>query len=80
MRRFPPTLLLTGTRSFDLSGAIETHRVLTRLGVEADLQLWDGLYHSFQVNPDMPESKEAYAVIVRFFDLHLGAKRGVWNR
>jgi len=73
MRRFPPTLLLTGTRSFDLSGAIETHRVLTRLGVTADLQLWDGLYHSFQVNPDMPESKEAYAVIVRFFDLHLGA-------
>ncbi len=69
---FPPTLVITGTRSIDLSAAVHGHALLTRAGVDADLHVWEGLFHGFFYNPDVPESKEAYDVIVRFFDRYLG--------
>lgn len=74
LKRFPPTLLITGTRSFDMSGAVATHRALIKAGVEADLQLWDGLGHAFFYDIDLPESKEAFGVMTRFFQKHLGLK------
>ncbi len=73
MKQFPPSLLISGTRDFDLSEVIQTHRQLTRLGVEADLHMWEGMGHGFFVLiPGLPESREAYNVIVKFFDEHLG--------
>jgi epsilon-lactone hydrolase len=72
LAQFPPTLLLTGTRAYDLSAAIQTQRELTRVGVEADLQLWDGMGHCFFLDGSLPESREAFGVIVKFFDDHLG--------
>jgi epsilon-lactone hydrolase len=69
---FPPTQFITGTRSFDLSNAVYTHGRLVRLGVTADLHIWEGMFHGFYTNPDVPESREAYNVMVRFFDKHLG--------
>lgn len=72
LARFPPTLLITGTRDFTMSSEIQSQRLLTRAGVDAELQVWDGMWHSFFSDPEMPESKEAYAVMVKFFDKHLG--------
>ena len=72
MAEFPPTQVITGTRHFDLSAAVFTHTRLVKLGVEADLHVWEGLFHVFFVNPDVPESRDAYAVTIRFFDRHLG--------
>ncbi len=72
LRAFPPTLIISGTRSFDLSAAVHAHALLTRAGVDADLHVWEGMFHGFFYNPDVPESREAYDVIVRFFDAHLG--------
>src|SRR3569833_2821876 len=69
--KFPPTLVITGTRGFEVSGAIYTHAQLVKLGVEADLHVWDGLFHGFFYNPDVPESRDCYDVIVRFFNRHL---------
>jgi acetyl esterase/lipase len=71
LRQFPPTLILSGTRAFDYSSGINTHNQLTRLGVEAELHLWDGLFHGFFYDPDVPESRETYEVTVKFFDKHL---------
>lgn len=68
----PPTLLLAGGRDFAVSALSLAHRRLARLGVESDLQLFDGLPHAFFVWPDMPESEEAYARIAGFFDRWLG--------
>jgi catechol 2,3-dioxygenase-like lactoylglutathione lyase family enzyme len=62
-----------GGRDFGLSSVVETHSVLVAQRVEADLHIWEGLAHGFfLVNPDLPQSREVYAVIVRFFDKHLG--------
>jgi epsilon-lactone hydrolase len=71
LRQFPPTLILSGTRAFDYSSGINTHNRLTKLGVEAELHLWDGLFHGFFYDPDVPESRETYDVTVKFFDKHL---------
>lgn len=70
LANFPPTLLISGTRAFDMSSVIFTHNQLVKAGVEADLHIWDGMRHAFFYNPDMPESKEVYDVIANFFDRH----------
>lgn len=72
MRLFPPTLVITATRGFEFSAAVHTHSQLVRLGVDAELHVWEGLFHGFFYNADVPESREAYDVMVRFFGRHLG--------
>lgn len=72
MREFPPTLIITGTRGFELSSAVYTHTQLVRLGVDAELHVWEGLFHGFFYNADIPESRQAYDVMLRFFDRRLG--------
>jgi acetyl esterase/lipase len=68
---FPPTLLITGTRSYDLSASVHTHQELVKAGVDADLHVWDGMFHGFFYNPDVPEAREAFDVIVKFFNRRL---------
>jgi acetyl esterase/lipase len=70
---FPPTLLMTGTRAYDMSAAVQTHRQLIRSGATAELHLWDGLGHCFLFDVKMPESREAVTLAAKFFDRHLGA-------
>jgi acetyl esterase/lipase len=74
MAAFPPTLHLAGSRDFAASILTAQHRRLTALGVQSELQLFDGLGHAFFVWPDMPESIEAYRLVAAFFDRHLGIK------
>jgi len=73
LSKFPPTLIITGTRGFELSSALYTHEQLVKMGVEAELHVWEGLFHGFFYNADVPESKDALNVIIKFFDRHLGA-------
>lgn len=73
MSAFPPTLLISGTRDFAMSAVIATHQRLTKLGVDADLHIWEGMGHAtFAFNPRLPESDEVHTVIVRFFARRLG--------
>ena len=72
LAKFPPTLIITGTRGFELSSALYTHEQLVKLGVDAELHVWEGLFHGFFYNVDVPESRDALNVIIKFFDGHLG--------
>jgi acetyl esterase/lipase len=72
LAKFPPTLLIGGSRDLSVSSLFHAQRELTKCGVEADLHVWDGMWHAFFVDPDLPESKEVYRVIVQFFSTHLG--------
>ncbi len=72
LSKFPPTLLISATRDYGMSNIIRTHSELVRVGVAADLHLWEGLGHCFFYDPDLPESREAYEVIVKFFAARLG--------
>jgi len=72
LAKFPPTLLIAGTRDVGLSEVVYTHTRLAKAGVDADLHVWDGMWHNFFFDVDLPESKDAYDVITRFFEKHLG--------
>jgi acetyl esterase/lipase len=72
LAKFPPTLFVTGTRDMALSNALYTNEQLNKAGVETSLFVWEGLFHGFFYNASIPESQDAYRVIVRFFDKHLG--------
>ena len=72
LAKFPPTLLITGSRDFTLSSVLHSQALLAAAGVDTELHVWDGMWHSFFSDPEMPESREAYAVMVRFFDRRLG--------
>jgi len=70
---FPPAILTSGTRDLFLSLTVLTHRKLRRAGVEAELQVFEGMSHAqYNFDPDIPEGKEVFTEIARFFDRHLG--------
>jgi monoterpene epsilon-lactone hydrolase len=70
---FPPAILTSGTRDLFLSLTVLTHRKLRQAGVEAQLQVFEGMSHAqYQFDPFAPETKEAFTEIARFFDKHLG--------
>jgi monoterpene epsilon-lactone hydrolase len=71
LRQFPPTLLITGTRDMAMSSVIRSQNLLSQAGVATELHVWEGMWHSFFSDPEMPESRAAYETIVRFFDQHL---------
>jgi monoterpene epsilon-lactone hydrolase len=68
----PPTLFLTSTRDLLLSGTTILHRAYLRAGVDAQLVVFEALPHAFWNNPELPESKEADAIMAKFFTTHLG--------
>lgn len=72
---FPPTLLTSGTRDLFLSNTVRTHRKLRRAGVTAELHVYEGQSHgAYLRDPDIPETREAFAEIAAFFDRHLGRR------
>lgn len=73
---FPPSLFITGTRAFEMSTIIDANNKLVSAGVDTSLHIWDGVMHGFFNDPTLPESREAYDVIARFF----AQKLGPWYR
>lgn len=72
LAKFPPTLLITGTRDMTMSSVIYSQQLLDQAGAQTELHVWEGMWHSFFSDPELPESKQAYQVIVHFFLRHLG--------
>jgi epsilon-lactone hydrolase len=69
---FPPAILTSGTRDLFLSNTVRTHRKLRQAGVEAELQVYEGLAHAqYLFDPAAPETKEVFGEITAFFDRHL---------
>lgn len=71
LTKFPPTLLITGTRDGVLSSVLASQQLLDKAGVQTELHVWEGMWHSFFSDPELPESQDAYRVMVRFFLKHL---------
>ncbi len=71
--KFPPTLLITGSRDFAMSSVLRSNELLVEARVETELHVYDGMWHAFFIDPELPESQAVYQVVVRFFDRHLGA-------
>ena len=69
--RFPPTLLITGTRAMDMTPAIVTNSALLKAGVPSTLIVGEGMGHCYIYQPDLPEAKDAQQEIVDFFKANL---------
>jgi monoterpene epsilon-lactone hydrolase len=69
---YPPAFLLSGTRDMCLSETVLLHRKLRNAGIEADLNIFEGMWHGFHGNPNLPESREAMSALAKFFESHLG--------
>jgi len=69
--KFPPTLVITGTRAMDMSPAIYTNSQLLNAGVRSTLIVGEGMGHCFIYQSQLPEARNAYGVIVRFFQENL---------
>jgi hypothetical protein len=70
MRRFPPSILTTGTRDLLLSNTVRVHRKLRQAGVVAELHVYEAQAHGNYLR-GTPESKEVFEEMARFFDQHL---------
>jgi epsilon-lactone hydrolase len=71
--RFPPTLLLAGTRDLFLSNAVRMHRALKRAGAHAELQVFEAMPHGGFFGA--PEDQELSAEIKRFADACWNGRR-----
>ena len=72
LARFPPTLIVTGTRAGEMSAAVSSHTRLVKAGATTELHVWEGMWHAFMEDFELPEAAEARAVIVRFWNRYLG--------
>lgn len=69
--KFPPTLVVTGTRAMDLSPAIVTNSALLAADVDSTLIVGEAMGHCYTYQPDLPEAQHAYQETVDFFREHL---------
>lgn len=72
LKGFPPTLFVTSTRDMLLSGTTILHRAFLRAGVDAELVVFEALPHAFWYSYQLPETKEALALMAGFFDKKVG--------
>ena len=70
--RFPPTLLITGTRAMDMSPAIVTNSALLKAGVRSTLIVGEAMGHCYYYQFQLPESQDAYQAMIAFFRENLG--------
>jgi acetyl esterase/lipase len=69
---FPATYLVTGTRDMFLSDTVRVHRKLRNSGVEADLNVYEGLSHAeYAFVAGSPEHEATYRELAEFLRRHL---------
>ena len=71
LARFPPSLLVTGTRDFAASAISTMHRRLRAAGAISDFVLFDGMWHAHHVDTDLLEAQETFDLMSGFFREHL---------
>ena len=62
----PPSLIQTGSREILLSDSCRLETALRRAGVEVELNVWDGLWHGWQLQYRVPEANQALDDLARF--------------
>lgn len=68
---FPASLLISGTRDFAASSLATMHRRLIAAGATSEFVLFDGMWHAHHVDTDLPEAREVFGLLARFFEWHL---------
>lgn len=66
----PPMLVHAGTRDICLGDAARLTEKAALQKVDARLRIFDGMFHSFQLDWSLPESRRAHQDIANFFSEH----------
>jgi monoterpene epsilon-lactone hydrolase len=69
---FPASYLLSGTRDMCLSETVLLHRKLKHAGVVTELNIFEGMWHGFNMEPELPETRDAAEDLAAFLDRHMG--------
>lgn len=70
---FPPTLIQAGTREIFLSNAVRHYQALDTAGIPVKLDLYEGMWHIFQVlTHDIPEARLARKKVRSFLEQQWG--------
>ena len=73
LSRFPPTILISGTRDLFLSNTVRVHQKLLQSGVRAELLVFEGESHAqYEFATTAPECAAAFQEVGQFFDRNLG--------
>lgn len=62
----PPALIQVGGREILLSDSCRLHEAFKLAGVPSTLDIWDGLWHVWQLYHDVPESAQAFDELAAF--------------
>lgn len=68
---FPPTTLVSGTRDSALSATINLYNLLCDAGVDADLNVYEGMPHAHHTSFHTPEGREVLEELARFLNENL---------
>lgn len=69
LTKFPPTLLVSGTRDLFLSNTVRMHEKLLLADRHAELIVYEALSHAqYYLNPKAPETKTHYRLLGKFLD------------
>ncbi|TWB98086.1 acetyl esterase/lipase [Bradyrhizobium macuxiense] len=73
----PPLLVQVGDRETVRDDSTELVAKAKAVGVDVELQVWDGMIHVFQMFPEIPQAREAIASLAAFLrnHLHIGHER-----
>ncbi|MDH2385344.1 alpha/beta hydrolase [Bradyrhizobium sp. CER78] len=73
----PPLLVQVGDRETVRDDSTELAARAKAVGVDAELQVWDGMIHVFQMFPEVPQARAAIASLAAFLrnHLHIGHER-----
>lgn len=67
----PPTLIDAGSREILVSDTTRWAHRARRAGVDVTLEIWDGLFHGFHIDANLPEAQDVTRQGAEFFKAHL---------
>ena len=62
---FPPVTLICGEAEMDRSANKMAFENMKKAGIDAELHMFDGMFHDFQLIPFFPETKRAFEIMKR---------------
>lgn len=71
----PPLLIQVGTRETLLSDSVRLARNAREAGVDVTLDVWEGMWHVWQNDGAVPESRRAVDELAAYFRRHLGVEK-----
>jgi epsilon-lactone hydrolase len=63
---WPPSIMTTGTRDFNMSNSVRLNEKLTIAGVPTALHVSEGMWHGYNYEPDIPEAIRARSLVNNF--------------